>query len=62
MLDVIIMIVVGVLCYKEGYKAGKKRYIKKFENIIKKKLDEDYVLTRRNSKVDEEDIVSELFK
>ena len=62
MLNVIIMIVVGVLCYKEGYKAGKKRYIKKFENIIKKKLDKEYVITRRDSHVDEEDIVSELFK
>lgn len=62
MLNVIIMIVVGVLCYKEGYKAGKKRYIKKFEKIIKKKLDKEYVITRRDAHVDEEDIVSELFK
>ena len=62
MLNVIIMIVVGVLCYKEGYKAGKKRYIKKFEKIIKKKLDKEYVIARRDSKVDEEDIISELFK
>lgn len=62
MLNVIIMIVVGVLCYKEGYKAGKKRYIKKFEKVIKKKLDKEYVIARRDSKVDEEDIISELFK
>lgn len=62
MLNVIIMIVVGVLCYKEGFKAGKKRYIKKFEKIIKKKLDKEYVITRRDAHVDEEDIVSELFK
>ena len=62
MLNVIIMIVVGVLCYKEGFKAGKKRYIKKFEKIIKKKLDKEYVIARRDSKVDEEDIISELFK
>lgn len=62
MLNIIIMIVVGVLCYKEGFKAGKKRYIKKFEKIIKKKLDKEYVITRRDAHVDEEDIVSELFK
>ena len=43
MLNIIIMIVVGVLCFKEGYKAGKKRYIKKFEKIIKKKLEKEYV-------------------
>nr|DAJ03185.1 MAG TPA: hypothetical protein [Caudoviricetes sp.] len=62
MLNVIIMIVVGVLCYKEGYKAGKKRYIKKFEKIIKKKLEKEYVITRRDSEVDGEDIVCDLFK
>lgn len=62
MLNVIIMIVVGVLCYKEGFKAGKKRYIKKFEKIIKKKLDKEYVIARRDAHVDEEDIISELFK
>lgn len=62
MLNIIIMIVVGVLCYKEGYKVGKKRYIKKFEKIIKKKLENEYVITRRDSEVDGEDIVCDLFK
>ena len=56
------MIVVGVLCYKEGYNAGKKRYIKKFEKIIKKKLEKEYVITRRDSEVDGEDIIIDLFK
>lgn len=62
MLNVIIMIIVGVLCYKEGYNAGKKRYIKKFEKIIKKKLQKEYVITRRDSEVEGEDIVCDLFK
>lgn len=62
MLNVIIMIVVGVLCYKEGFKAGKKRYIKKFEKIIKKKLEKEYVITKRDSKLDSEDIIIDLFK
>lgn len=62
MLNVIIMIVVGILCYKEGYNAGKKRYIKKFEKIIKKKLEKEYVITRRDSEVDGEDIIIDLFK
>lgn len=62
MLNVIIMIIVGILCYKEGYNAGKKRYIKKFEKIIKKKLQKEYVITRRDSEVEGEDIVCDLFK
>lgn len=62
MLNVVIMIVVGILCYKEGYNAGKKRYIKKFEKIIKKKLEKEYVITRRDSEVDGEDIIIDLFK
>ena len=62
MFNVIIMIVVGVLCYKEGYKAGKKRYTRKFEKIIKKKLEKEYVITRRDSEVDGEDIIIDLFK
>ena len=62
MFNVIIMIVVGVLCYKEGYKAGKKRYTKKLEKIIKKKLEKEYVITRRDSEVDGEDIIIDLFK
>ena len=62
MLNVIIMIIVGVLCYKEGYNAGKKRYIKKFEKIIKKKLEKEYVITRRDSEVGGEDIIIDLFK
>ena len=62
MFNVIIMIVVGVLCYKEGYNAGKKRYIKKFEKIIKKKLEKEYVITRRDSEVGGEDIIIDLFK
>lgn len=62
MLNIIIMIVVGVLCFREGYKAGKKRYIKKFEKIIKKKLEKEYVITRRDSEVDGEDIIIDLFK
>ena len=62
MLNVIIMIVVGVLCSKEVYNAGKKRYIKKFEKIIKKKLEKEYVITRRDSEVDGEDIIIDLFK
>ena len=62
MLNVIIMIIVGVLCYKEGYNAGKKRYIKKFEKIIKKKLQKEYVITRRDSEVGGEDIIIDLFK
>ncbi|WP_152049014.1 hypothetical protein [Aureimonas psammosilenae] len=62
MLNIIIMIVVGVLCFREGYKAGKKRYIKKFEKIIKKKLEKEYVITRRDSEVDGEDIIYDLFK
>lgn len=62
MLNIIIMIVVGILCYKEGYNAGKKRYIKKFEKIIKKKLEKEYVITRRDSEVDGEDIIIDLFK
>ena len=62
MFNVIIMIIVGVLCYKEGYNAGKKRYIKKFEKIIKKKLQKEYVITRRDSEVGGEDIIIDLFK
>lgn len=62
MFNVIIMIVVGVLCYKEGYKAGKKRYTKKFEKIIKKKLEKEYVITRRDSEVGGEDVIVDLFK
>ena len=60
MLNAIILIIVGVLCFREGYKAGKKRYIKKFEKIIKKKLDEEYVLIKRDNDTND-DIVSELF-
>ena len=60
MLNAIILIIVGVLCFREGYKAGKKRYIKKFEKIIKKKLDEEYVLIKRDDNTND-DIVSELF-
>ena len=62
MFNVIIMIVVGVLCYKEGYKAGKKRYTKKFEKIIKKKHKKKNNITKRDSEIDGEDIIIDLFK
>jgi hypothetical protein len=43
MFNLIIVIIVGVLCYKEGMKAGKKHY----EKIVEKKLMEDYVVVRK---------------
>ena len=47
MFNVIIMIVVAIHYNKEWYKTSKKRYTKKFEKIKKKKLEKEYVITRR---------------
>lgn len=56
MFNLIIMIVVGVLCYKEGIKAGKKHY----EKIVEKKLMEDYIVVRKEKATEEKSLMDKI--